>query len=182
MATILIVDDDTEVRSALRALLETEGHTVEVAGDGSDAVLRAARACPDLVVMDLAMPRLDGLNATRLLRRGQDTADVKVLLVSAHTTAAEWPKLRQLGFDGVLRKPVEPARLLAEVERLLASSDGRRAVVPREARRPRRPGREARVGEGSGTDRASMDSGSTGRSQGTRRTVSDWTEEKNAAE
>lgn len=124
MATILIVDDEADVRDALRELLELEGHSIWIAQDGADALIKAAQEQPDLIVMDLAMPRLDGLNATRLLRRGKDTAGSRVLLVSAHARLEDWPRLKALGFDGMLEKPVTSRDLIAEVDRLLLSGNG----------------------------------------------------------
>lgn len=120
MATILIVDDEQDARDAMRELLELEGHEVRVSGDGADALVQAANLHPDLIVMDLAMPRLDGLNATRLLRRGRDTSAARVLLVSAHCREDEWPRLRRMGFDAMLQKPVRGRDLVTEIERLLA--------------------------------------------------------------
>lgn len=115
-AKILIVDDEETIVRALRAYLEPEGFTVYTAGDGPGA-LKAARAyCPDLIVLDLMLPGLDGLEVLRRLR--QDS-DVYVLLLTAR--AEETDKLVGLGMgaDDYLTKPFSPRELVARVKVIL---------------------------------------------------------------
>ena len=122
---VLVVDDAGRIRLALRCCLEAYGYEVEEAGDGREALAAVARFRPDLVLMDLAMPVLDGLSAAR----GVDSAAVglhpRVIVLTAHGSVAMAAAARACGVSAFLEKPVLPDELHEVVSRVLA--DGRTA-------------------------------------------------------
>jgi two-component system response regulator MprA len=115
------VDDDQAVRESLRRSLEFNGYVVGLAGDGAEALAGIARFDPDVVVMDLMMPRLDGLEATKALRAAGN--DVPVLVLTARDAVGERVEGLDAGADDYLTKPFALEELLARLRALL-----RRAV------------------------------------------------------
>jgi CheY-like chemotaxis protein len=117
-ATILVAEDHTDSREALRALLEGFGYRVLTASDGHEAIDLALRDAPDLILMDIMMPDVDGFEAMRRLRRSPALAGVPILAVTAMdgagTTALE------AGATDVIRKPIDFRTLIARVRTLLA--------------------------------------------------------------
>ncbi len=130
--TVLVVDDQAVVRSGLRAILESEPGLVVVgeAADGEEAVALARRRRPDVVLMDVRMPRLDGIAATRLLTAGPDPVDV-VVLTTFDTDEHVFGAL-QAGAAGFLLKDTSPERIVEAVRRV-AAGDG--LVAPEVTRR-----------------------------------------------
>jgi putative two-component system response regulator len=118
-ARVLVVDDLAPNRDLIREWLEAEGHAVVTAGDGADALLQAFAQPPDLVVMDVAMPRMDGFAACRRLKQDERTHLVPVLLVTALQAREERIKGIAAGCDDFLTKPVDEAQLLARVRSAL---------------------------------------------------------------
>lgn len=121
--TILLVENEDDIRSVLSALLQREGYDVVEAGDGEAALTVASTHPPDAVLMDLAMPEMNGLDAARHLRARTGTAGVPLLAMTASTWFANDPDLvRTAGFDVVLTKPFAPDAVLAHLRRLLPGS------------------------------------------------------------
>ncbi|WP_277608075.1 response regulator transcription factor [Streptomyces boncukensis] len=117
---VLIVDDEPAVRDALRRSLSFEGYETEEAADGAEALEQAARHQPDLVILDVLMPRMDGLTAARRLRaEGQR---VPVLMLTARDTVGDRVTGLDAGADDYLVKPFELDELLARVRALLRRS------------------------------------------------------------
>jgi two-component system response regulator MprA len=114
---VLIVDDDAGVRRMLARTLEAEGYGVSVAADGGSALVEIERAAPDLVLLDVTMPGLDGLGVTRRLRGKGDA--LPVLLLTARDAVADRVAGLDSGADDYLVKPVATAELLARVRALL---------------------------------------------------------------
>lgn len=110
---ILVVDDDEDSRIALRALLESYGYSVVEAGDGLEAVTVATRARPDLILMDLMMPVMDGLEATRRIRAIPALDGVRIVCLSAMEGARE--ASRNAGFDECIVKPLNLTRFRQRV-------------------------------------------------------------------
>lgn len=119
---ILVVDDDRAVRDSLRRSLEFNGYTVDVAADGVEALARVPLIHPDAIVMDVMMPRLDGLEATRALRSAGN--EVPILVLTARDSVSERVDGLDAGGDDYLTKPFALEELLARLRALL------RRVVP----------------------------------------------------
>ncbi|PJE97475.1 DNA-binding response regulator [Streptomyces carminius] len=116
-ARVLIVDDEPDVREALRRSLAFEGYDTDLAADGLQALERVAAHRPDLVVLDVLMPRMDGLTAARRLRANGET--VPVLMLTARDTVGDRVTGLDAGADDYLVKPFELDELLARVRALL---------------------------------------------------------------
>ena len=117
---VLVVEDDRAVRESLRRSLEFNGYTVRLASDGAEALAVIADADPDVVVMDVMMPRLDGLEATRALRAAGN--DVPVLVLTARDAVGDRVEGLDAGADDYLAKPFALAELLARMRALLRRS------------------------------------------------------------
>jgi DNA-binding response OmpR family regulator len=115
--TILLVDDDPEVRSALGTVLEARGYRVLTAEDGNLGLALAERDAPDLVVVDMMMPRKSGFLVLEKLKSRPGTAP-PVIMITANEGARHRAYAEQLGVDDYLCKPFESGRFLASVERL----------------------------------------------------------------
>ncbi len=119
MATILVVDDSPTEVHVIKSLLEKHGHTVHTAADGAQGVEGARRLHPDVILMDVVMPVLNGFQATRQLSKDQDTASIPVIMVTtkAQETDRNWG-LRQGAREYVV-KPVDHHELLTKIGALL---------------------------------------------------------------
>ncbi|MBB6628121.1 response regulator transcription factor [Nocardioides sp. KIGAM211] len=122
---VLVVDDDKAVRESLRRSLEFNGYDVSLATDGAEALAGIAGAAPDVVVMDVMMPRLDGIEATRALRSAGN--DVPILVLTARDAVGDRVEGLDAGADDYLTKPFALQELLARLRALL------RRVVPHDA-------------------------------------------------
>jgi two-component system, cell cycle response regulator DivK len=117
---VLIADDTEDVRTICAEYLEFHGYQVVTAADGQEALDRAFAHPPDLVVMDLSMPVLDGLEATRRLKADERTRHVPVIALTAHAMRSSLAEALAAGFDAVVTKPCLPKDLEAEISRQLA--------------------------------------------------------------
>jgi len=117
--TILLADDHEDNRIAILAVLERAGYRALGASNGREAVERAREHGPDLVLMDLAMPEMDGRAAMRALKEDPRTAQIPVVVLTAMALSVDRDKMMAEGFDGLLIKPCMPPHLLQEVERLI---------------------------------------------------------------
>ena len=114
--TVLLADDHEDNRSALQMMLERAGYRTLGAHNGREAVDLALEHCPDLIVMDLAMPVMDGREATRALKADPRTADIPVVMLTAMALSIDRDSLVDEGFDTVLIKPVLPSVFLEDVK------------------------------------------------------------------
>jgi CheY-like chemotaxis protein len=120
MNTILVVEDDELSRDALTRRLERRGYRVVPAGDGHEAVeLAQAAPPPDLILMDLGLPRLDGWTATRYLKTAPATQDIPIIIVSAHVTGADRQAALAAGGDDLDTKPLQFEGLVLKINELL---------------------------------------------------------------
>jgi len=117
--TILLVEDHEDNRIVYRTMLEHFGYTVLLAGDGAEGVRLAREQHPDLILMDVSIPVMDGWEATRTLKADPATARIPIIALTAHALAADRQRADEVGCDGYLAKPVEPRRVLEEVRRFL---------------------------------------------------------------
>ena len=120
MARILIVDDERAVRVTMRRILERDGHEVCEAGDGEAALERFRALVPDLVLMDLYMPGLDGFEATQRLRSAETGPDrVPIIATTANAMPGVRERCFEVGMDEFLVKPIRPRDLVSAVERVV---------------------------------------------------------------
>jgi two-component system, cell cycle response regulator DivK len=119
MSRILIVEDNELSRDMLSRRLAKRGYDVVVATHGEEGVEKAAAESPDLILMDLALPVLDGWEATRRIKAERSTASIPVIGLSAHAMAEDEERARRVGCDDFDTKPVELPRLLGKIEALL---------------------------------------------------------------
>lgn len=118
--TILVVDDNRQIRMLVKAALHSLGHELIEAEDGATALELAVQRPPDLLLLDVTMPGLDGWEVLHFLRKRPETAEVRVMML---TTAAQKVDLEHgasLGCNDYMVKPFEPKDLRAHVERMLA--------------------------------------------------------------
>jgi two-component system, cell cycle response regulator DivK len=117
---VLLVEDFVDAREMYRDYLEFSGFRVETAGDGHEAIDKARACRPDVVLMDLSLPGLDGWEATRILKSDPETVAIPILALSAHAMAPEGRRAEEAGCDGFIAKPCLPHELVAEIGRFLA--------------------------------------------------------------
>lgn len=116
---ILVVDDSLSQRLVLQALLAQEGHQVIMASDGAEAVVKAKSELPDLIIMDIVMPGLNGFQATRLLTQGAGTRHIPVVMVSNKDQQADRVWGARQGARGYVTKPVRERELITLIESLI---------------------------------------------------------------
>jgi DNA-binding response OmpR family regulator len=117
--TILVVDDDPVIQKLLAVNFEMEGYQVETANDGAEALAAVAAGPPDVVVLDVMMPKVDGIEVVRRMKADAATAGVPVLLLSARAQAKDIAEGLEAGADAYMAKPFDPVDLLDRVASLL---------------------------------------------------------------
>jgi CheY-like chemotaxis protein len=122
MHTILLVEDNEMNRDMLSRRLERRGYRVVLAVDGLSGVETAAAQAPDLVLMDMSLPVLDGWEATRRLKAAPATRHIPVIALTAHAMAGDREKALEAGCDDYDTKPIELPRLLGKIEALLGAA------------------------------------------------------------
>ncbi len=115
---VLVVDDDAVIRQLISVNLELEGFEVFTAEDGRDALEKVREVDPAVITLDIMMPRLDGWETVARLRSSPETADVKVLILSARAQEADVRRGAGVGADAYLTKPFDPDELVSQVRRL----------------------------------------------------------------
>jgi CheY-like chemotaxis protein len=126
MAKILIVEDNEMNRDMLSRRLSRRGYEIAIAVDGAEGVAAAKAETPDLVLMDMSLPVVDGWEATRRLKAEPSTSAIPVIGLTAHAMAGDRDKVLAAGCDDYDTKPVELPRLLQKIERLLDRAGSRR--------------------------------------------------------
>ena len=122
MRTILLVDDNEDNRTVYRTLLEHAGYRVLESADGTSALECVQTELPELVVMDLAMPGLDGWEVTRILKSDPSTSDIPVLALTARAMPDNVARAQKAGFERCLMMPIDPSQVLEEVKRVLGDA------------------------------------------------------------
>lgn len=118
---ILLAEDEDDLRSALSLILAREGYRVVEARTGIEAVEAATEWYPDVILMDLAMPGLNGLDAAQILKENPYTARIPLIVTTASWLGRDQETLKAVGFEDALLKPFAPPALLAVLRRALAS-------------------------------------------------------------
>jgi CheY-like chemotaxis protein len=121
-AYVLIVEDDPETASIFRQMLELRGYQVEVAHGSAQAMLKLSRRLPDLVLLDVMMPDVSGLEVVRYLRRDPQTAHLPVVIVSAKAQSEDIAEGLEAGATAYLTKPISMEQLIRHVADALSSS------------------------------------------------------------
>jgi two-component system KDP operon response regulator KdpE len=124
---VLVVDDEPKIRMFIRANLEARGYEVHLAQDGIEAVETAARIDPDVVVLDVNMPRMNGIEACRRIR---EWADMPIIILSVRDEEADKVRALDEGADDYVTKPFGIEELLARIRVALRRSAGARSVLP----------------------------------------------------
>ena len=122
MAKILLVEDNEMNRDMLSRRLERKGYAVTCAVDGREGVAKAQSQKPDLILMDMSLPVLDGWVATQQLKGDAATRAIPVIALTAHAMAEDEKKAREAGCDDYDTKPIELDRLLGKIQRLLGNA------------------------------------------------------------
>ncbi len=120
MAKILLVEDNEMNRDMLSRRLERKGYQVILALDGEEGVTMAQSEVPDLILMDMSLPMMDGWEATKLIKAAPATSQIPVIALTAHAMSGDREKAIEAGCDDYDTKPVELARLLEKIQALLA--------------------------------------------------------------
>lgn len=120
MARVLAVDDDHVIRGLLEVNLEMEGHEVVSAVDGSDALAKVAECHPDLILLDVMMPNLNGWEVAERLKRDEATRHIPIVFLSARAMDADVRRGAELGVESYVTKPFDPIDLMELVNRLLS--------------------------------------------------------------
>ena len=119
MKTVLIAEDNPVNRELLRELLEIRGYTVIETCNGQEAMEQLQKARPDILLLDLNMPVLDGFETIEKIRKHPGFTTLPVLAVTAYAMRGDRDKILAAGFDGYLSKPIDPTFLQQELQRLL---------------------------------------------------------------
>jgi len=122
MKTILIVEDNEDNRLIYSQYLTHGGFRVLEATNGAEGIEVARRELPDIILMDISMPVMDGLTATRLIKADPDLLRIPIVALTAHAMASDEQMAREAGCDGYISKPVMPKDVRAEVERWIGSA------------------------------------------------------------
>jgi len=122
MARILLVEDNEMNRDMLSRRLERKGYQVVIAVDGQQAINLAASEKPDLILMDMSLPVVDGWEATRRLKADAQTKQIPIIALTAHAMPEDERKAREAGCNDYDTKPIELPRLMGKIEALLGSA------------------------------------------------------------
>jgi two-component system, cell cycle response regulator DivK len=139
-ALVLVVEDYQDAREMYAAYLQFSGYRVAEATDGVEAIEKSLELLPDIILMDLALPKMDGWEATRRLKADERTKDIPIVALTGHALAGFAEGARLAGCDAFVTKPCLPDALVAEIQRMLTT-------------RPRRAGQENRRTRPSGRRR-----------------------------
>jgi CheY-like chemotaxis protein len=137
---VLVVEDYQDAREMYAAYLAFSGYRVAEATNGLEAIEKTIELMPDIILMDLALPRMDGWEATKRLKSDERTKHIPIVALTGHALAGHAEGARQAGCDAFVTKPCLPDALVAEIRRMLAG-----ASETGSGRKPSRPGRARRT-------------------------------------
>ena len=133
---VLVVEDYQDAREMYAAYLQFSGYRVAEATNGIEAIEQANELMPDIILMDLALPKMDGWEATRRLKMADKTRHIPIVALTGHALAGHAEGARQAGCDSFVTKPCLPDALVAEIKRMLSRDGG--------GKRPARAGGRSR--------------------------------------
>ena len=119
MAKILLVEDNEMNRDMLSRRLERKGYQIVIAVDGQEGIDKARSERPDLILMDMSLPVLNGWDATRQLKEDEHTKGIPIIALTAHAMAEDEQRAREAGCNDFDTKPIELPRLLEKIQQLL---------------------------------------------------------------
>ena len=122
MRKIMVIDDDANIRAVLKLRLERSAYAVQMARDGTEALSMVLPNPPDLIILDLLLPKIDGFEVLRNLKSNRLTADIPVIILTARVNPTSRNRSYALGAARFLAKPFSPRKLVAEIEILLSES------------------------------------------------------------
>ncbi|MGI8548665.1 MAG: response regulator [Gemmatimonadaceae bacterium] len=121
---VLLVEDNEDNRIVYSTILKHFGYEVSEALNGEEGISKARSQQPDLILMDISIPVIDGWEATQVLKHDPGTKHIPIIALTAHALASDREKAMEVGCDGYLAKPCEPRAVVAEVKRFLGQPDG----------------------------------------------------------
>ena len=136
---MLVVEDYQDAREMYAAYLQFSGYRVAEATNGLEAIEQANELMPDIILMDLALPKMDGWEATRRLKMEENTRHIPIVALTGHALAGHAEGARQAGCDSFVTKPCLPDALVAEIQRMLSAREGTGPAAGRRGNRA--PGR-----------------------------------------
>lgn len=122
LARVMVCDDDRVIRGLLEVNLEMEGHGVVSAVDGQDALDKARADPPDLIILDVMMPNLDGWQTAEVLRTDERTRDVPIIFLSARASESDYRRSTELDVEHYVAKPFDPGELMTLVNGLVGGA------------------------------------------------------------
>ena len=122
--TLLLVEDNEDNRIVYSTILRHFGYNVTEAWNGEEGISKARSGKPDLILMDISIPIIDGWEATQVLKHDPATKHIPIIALTAHALASDREKAFEVGCDGYLAKPCEPRAVVAEVQRFLGRNNG----------------------------------------------------------
>ncbi|MBV9879445.1 MAG: response regulator [Gemmatirosa sp.] len=121
--TVLLVEDNEDNRIVYSTILRHFGYSVTEALNGEEGIAKAKSEKPDLILMDISIPIIDGWEATQVLKHDPETSMIPIIALTAHALASDREKAMEVGCDGYLAKPCEPRAVVAEVQRFLGKGN-----------------------------------------------------------
>jgi CheY-like chemotaxis protein len=122
--TVLLVEDNEDNRIVYSTILQHFGYIVMEALNGEEGIAKARNERPDLILMDISIPVIDGWEATQVLKRDPETRAIPIIALTAHALASDREKAMEVGCDSYLAKPCEPKAVVSEVEKFIGKGHG----------------------------------------------------------
>lgn len=123
MKTVLVVEDDPKNRKLLRDLLDVKGYAVHEASNGKEGVEQAGKHLPDLILLDMQMPVMDGFEAARKLKADDKTRSIPIWALTSYAMPGDEKKVREVGCDGYITKPIDTQDFLRRIEQHFSATN-----------------------------------------------------------
>ena len=121
--TVLLVEDNEDNRIVYSTILQHFGYVVMEALNGEEGIAKARNERPDLILMDISIPVIDGWEATQVLKRDPETRGIPIIALTSHALASDREKAMEVGCDSYLAKPCEPKAVVSEVEKFIGKGN-----------------------------------------------------------